>query len=103
MFGLFMYDDYKEHIDPVIQAIVETGMIIEINTAGWRGQAREQYPSAAILNRYKELGGRYVTLGSDAHRPLEVGSYFNNALKLALDIDLEPAAYASRQLQPWPL
>ena len=29
---------------------------------------RETYPSAAIVARYRELGGRHVTIGSDAHR-----------------------------------
>jgi histidinol phosphatase-like PHP family hydrolase len=29
---------------------------------------RETYPSAAVVARYRELGGRHVTIGSDAHR-----------------------------------
>jgi hypothetical protein len=29
---------------------------------------RETYPSAAIVARYREIGGLHVTIGSDAHR-----------------------------------
>ena len=46
--------DYREHIDPVLEAIIDAGMVIEINTRGWRSEAREQYPSADILKRYKQ-------------------------------------------------
>jgi histidinol-phosphatase (PHP family) len=101
IFGLFKYENYKEMIDPILEAIIERNMVIEINTKGWRSEAREQYPSTDILSRYKKLGGQYVTIGSDAHRPLDVGSYFKNALKLASEIDLQPVVYATRQLFPW--
>jgi histidinol-phosphatase (PHP family) len=39
-----------------------------VNASGLRQLPRETYPSAAIVARYRELGGRNVTIGSDAHR-----------------------------------
>jgi histidinol-phosphatase (PHP family) len=57
-----------ELYEPILRALVETGTALEINTSGLRQAAGETYPSAAIVARYRELGGRAVTVGSDAHR-----------------------------------
>jgi histidinol-phosphatase (PHP family) len=57
-----------ELYEPILVALVETGMALEINTSGLRQAAHETYPSAAIVARFRELGGRAVTIGSDAHR-----------------------------------
>ena len=57
-----------ELYEPVLQAMVETGTALEVNASGLRQLPRETYPAPAIVARYRELGGRHVTIGSDAHR-----------------------------------
>ena len=57
-----------ELYEPVLAALVKTGTALEVNASGLRQLPRETYPSAAIVARYRELGGRHVTIGSDAHR-----------------------------------
>jgi histidinol-phosphatase (PHP family) len=57
-----------ELYDPILHALVDTGTALEINTSGLRQPANETYPSPAIVARYRELGGRRITIGSDAHR-----------------------------------
>ena len=57
-----------ELCEPVLAALVESGTALEVNASGLRQLPRETYPSAAIVARYRELGGRHVTIGSDAHR-----------------------------------
>jgi histidinol-phosphatase (PHP family) len=57
-----------ELYEPVLSALVDTGTALEVNASGLRQVPRETYPSAAIVARYRELGGRHVTIGSDAHR-----------------------------------
>jgi len=57
-----------ELYEPLLRALVETGTALEINTSGLRQAASETYPSPAIVARYRALGGRRVTAGSDAHR-----------------------------------
>lgn len=57
-----------ELYEPVLEALVESGTALEVNASGLRQLPRETYPSAAIVARYRELGGRNVTIGSDAHR-----------------------------------
>ncbi len=57
-----------ELYEPVLAALIETGTALEVNASGLRQLPRETYPSAAIVARYRELGGRHVAVGSDAHR-----------------------------------
>jgi histidinol-phosphatase (PHP family) len=57
-----------ELYEPVLAALVESGTALEVNASGLRQLPRETYPSPAIVARYRELGGRHVTIGSDAHR-----------------------------------
>ncbi len=57
-----------ELYEPVLAALIDTGTALEVNASGLRQVPRETYPSAAIVARYRELGGRHVVVGSDAHR-----------------------------------
>jgi histidinol-phosphatase (PHP family) len=57
-----------ELYEPVLAALVATGTALEVNASGLRQLPRETYPSAAIVARYRDMGGRHVTIGSDAHR-----------------------------------
>jgi histidinol-phosphatase (PHP family) len=56
-----------ELYEPLLRALVETGMALEVNTSGLRHPGREMYPSAAVVARYQVLGGTSVSAGSDAH------------------------------------
>ena len=57
-----------ELYEPILRALVESGTALEINTSGLRHPVAEPYPSAAVVARFRELGGQAVTIGSDAHR-----------------------------------
>jgi histidinol-phosphatase (PHP family) len=57
-----------ELYEPLLAALVETGTTLEVNTSGLRQAARQTYPAAPIVARYRVLGGTAVSAGSDAHR-----------------------------------
>jgi histidinol-phosphatase (PHP family) len=57
-----------ELYDGVLTAMVDSGAALEVNTSGLRQLPRETYPTAQIVTRYLSLGGRAVTIGSDAHQ-----------------------------------
>ena len=56
-----------ELYEPVLRALVESGTALEINTSGLRSPADETFPSPAVVGRFHAMGGRAVTIGSDAH------------------------------------
>jgi histidinol-phosphatase (PHP family) len=74
--------DLRRYYDPVVQAVVDTGGVLELNTAGLRNSAGEQYPSQGFLEVLAEAGAPIV-ISSDAHRPADVGRDFDRALTLA--------------------
>jgi histidinol-phosphatase (PHP family) len=62
-----------ELYEPILRALVDSGTALEINTGGLRHRVGETYPPAAVVARFRELGGRAVTVGSDAHRSDQFG------------------------------
>ena len=56
-----------ELYEPILHALVESGTALEVNTSGLRYSVGETFPPPAIVARFKELGGRAITIGSDAH------------------------------------
>jgi histidinol-phosphatase (PHP family) len=62
-------------IDKLLDAVARKKMALEVNTSGYKTK-NQPYPSLAIL---KKAVDRNITLvaGSDAHRPEDVGQYFD--------------------------
>jgi histidinol-phosphatase (PHP family) len=56
-----------ELYEPLLRALVDTGMALEVNTSGLRQAARETYPSETAVTQFKVLGGTALSAGSDAH------------------------------------
>jgi histidinol-phosphatase (PHP family) len=57
-----------ELYEPILRALIESGTGVEVNTSGLRQSPGETYPAPWVVARFRELGGRNVTAGSDAHR-----------------------------------
>ncbi len=73
--------DPRRYYEPAIEAIAESGIAVEVSTAGLRKPAREIYPSEAFLKMCVDAGVP-VALSSDAHRPQDVGADYDQALEL---------------------
>jgi histidinol-phosphatase (PHP family) len=54
-------------IAEIMEAMVEKDISLEVNTWSLRKGVGEPSPSESILKAYGAAGGRYVTMGSDAH------------------------------------
>lgn len=76
-------DRYREKIDRVLQIVVARDKGLEINTSGYRQPLGRTMPSAEIIRRFKELGGVYLTIGSDAHRGTDVGAGISKGMQMA--------------------
>jgi histidinol-phosphatase (PHP family) len=53
--------------DRLAEAAADSGMAAEVSSAGWRKPVGEQYPAAALLDRFVARGVP-LTTASDAHR-----------------------------------
>ena len=92
------YGAFVEDIDAVLCALVETDTAIEINTRRI-GTSRGIKELAPIYHRYHELGGRYVTIGSDAHVPEGVGLHYDRAHEFARAFDLQVVTFRAQRMQ----
>jgi histidinol-phosphatase (PHP family) len=66
---------HEDLIDEILHTCVEADLVPEINTSPLRNQAPEAMPGPNVIQRYAELGGRSVSLGSDAHRAAAIGQH----------------------------
>jgi histidinol-phosphatase (PHP family) len=62
------FEAAPELYEPILRALVESGTALEVNTSGLRYSIGVPFPHPAVVDRFRELGGRAVTVGSDAHR-----------------------------------
>lgn len=70
-----------EAVREALKAIKKADLCVEINTSGLRKPEHETYPSERVLAIAKELKIP-LTLGSDAHKPGDVGGGFDIAVVL---------------------
>ncbi len=73
--------DLRRYYELAMDGIAESGIAVEVSTAGLRKRAQEIYPAPAFLEMCLEAGAP-VALSSDAHRPEDVGADYDQALEL---------------------
>ncbi len=73
--------DPRRYYELAIDGIAESGVAVEVSTAGLRKHAAEMYPAPAFLQMCLEAGAP-VALSSDAHRPQDIGADYDQALEM---------------------
>ncbi|MFZ1155720.1 MAG: histidinol-phosphatase HisJ family protein [Solirubrobacteraceae bacterium] len=94
--------DLRRYYELAIDGIAESGVAIEVSTAGLRKRAQEIYPAPAFLEMCLEAGAT-VALSSDAHRPEDVGADYNQALELLASVGVQELCvfeHRERRLEP---
>ncbi|MBI4771632.1 MAG: histidinol-phosphatase HisJ family protein [Chloroflexi bacterium] len=74
---------YEDWIRPVLENCIRQGIALDLNTAVVRRFAAQLTPGVRILTWYREMGGERLTLGSDSHRPENVGADLDRAIAAA--------------------
>jgi histidinol-phosphatase (PHP family) len=72
--------DRRFYYEPVVEAIAEVGIAVEVSTAGWRKPVGELYPSDAFAAMCIDAGAVFA-LSSDAHVPKDVGRDYDRAVQ----------------------
>ncbi len=94
--------DLRRYYELAIDGIAESGIAVEVSTAGLRKRARELYPARAFLEMCVEAGAP-VALSSDAHRPQDVGADYEQALELLSEVGVSEVCvfeHRQRRLEP---
>jgi histidinol-phosphatase (PHP family) len=74
---------FERAVDEILSKIKEKNLTVEVNTSGFNHPIQKPYPSLDIIRKCHEKGIR-ITLGSDAHKPEDVGQHYERALPMIL-------------------
>ena len=83
--GVYPFEKVKDIIAAILEQAIRDDKGIEINTSSWKYGLSDTQPSRAILRLYKDLGGKILTVGSDAHKKEFLGSHFDDAFAILKD------------------
>jgi histidinol-phosphatase (PHP family) len=72
--------DLRRFYEPAIEAIVASGIAVELSTAGLRKPVGELYPARGFAELCVEAGAPFA-LSSDAHMPEQVGFEYDRAVE----------------------
>ncbi|MCL2030667.1 MAG: histidinol-phosphatase HisJ family protein [Oscillospiraceae bacterium] len=87
-----------EILREICSEMVRRGICLEINTSTLRKGFSETMPDKAILEVYKACGGRYVTVGSDAHHTGDVAAGWEYAAGLIGGFGFEEVVFRRRAM-----
>ena len=75
---------YKDTVTRILKTLIDRDIALELNTCGANAEGFNYYDAQneEILTLYHSLGGRKVTLGSDAHYAVSIARGFDDAKKL---------------------
>ena len=94
----FDYDKVSDSLDRLLLTIIENNKSLEVNTSGLRQDIGLMIPEERIIRRYKELGGQYITIGSDSHSAYDVGAGVEEAMSAIKECGFDKVTfYVSRQ------
>ena len=84
--------DINKMAKNALLAIKKSGMVLELNVAGYRKPIEEAYPSKSLLQQAYDLGIP-ITFASDAHKPEQVSMFKADIYNLAKSVGYKECAY----------
>jgi histidinol-phosphatase (PHP family) len=80
--------DPRFHYEPAVEAIAESGIAVEVSTAGLRKPVGQMYPSRELCEMCADAGAAFA-LSSDAHAPAQVGYEYGRATEMLRELGVE--------------
>ena len=90
-------NEYLPIIDKIFNTLIKNGKALEVNSSGLRQEIAEPMPNKFLLERYYSLGGRLVTVGSDAHKKEDLGKGINEVLNMLKSIGFTNYCYFKKR------
>lgn len=76
------FETIRPLLTEIFRQVIADGKGIELNTSYRRYGLPDSTPARPILELYRDLGGRILTLGSDSHKPEHLGTYIREGREL---------------------
>jgi histidinol-phosphatase (PHP family) len=95
--------DLRRFYEPLVEAVADSGVAVELSTAGLRKPVGEIYPAPALLGMLVDAGA-VIALSSDAHTPRDIGAGYDAAQALLAEHGVtEIAVFAGRERRLEPI
>ncbi len=86
-------NNYKNQIDEILLMTAKSDKALEINTAALRQPLNKLSPEVDIVKRFKELGGKFVSVGSDAHYTEHLACDIDMAYNCAIEAGFDSITF----------
>ncbi len=83
--GFYPFENVKDMIAEILKLAIADGKGIEVNTSSWHYGLPDTQPSRKILKLYKDLGGKIITVGSDAHNTKFLADHIKDVYAILKD------------------
>lgn len=92
---------YMPRIKHILKRTIDSGKALEVNTSSWT-TLHDWMPPADVLRMYRDMGGRLITLASDAHVAENASIHFGEAVAELKALGFEDMYYYE-QRKPHPI
>lgn len=80
---------FSDKIEAILKVLIKNEKALEINTSGLFTKLKETLPDKSIIKLFKDLGGKYITIGSDSHYHQKLGQGIDQGMALAKECGFE--------------
>ncbi len=87
------YTKYQNIIDEILKILIKNNKALEVNTSTISKPLSRPMAGEEVLKRYKALGGKLITLGSDAHTKDALGKDLNKGIEIIKKIGFNAYYY----------
>ena len=95
---------YQKKVDELLKLCAEKDKALEINMGGLKYPINMPAPTLETVKRYKELGGRLVSVGSDSHYAERIGFGIPQAYEIAREAGFDfVAKFKERKVYEFPI
>ena len=98
--GKYPFAAVRDMIAEILKLAIADGKGIELNTSSWHYGLDDTMPARDILRLYKDLGGRIITIGSDAHSTKYLADHMEEARAILRDAIGMQEVYTFRNMEP---
>lgn len=90
--------NFYDKIDTILNLLISKNTALEINTSGLGMEIKDFLPNKEIVSRYRKLGGKYITIGSDSHYKDKIGNFIDEGFDMAKECGFDYiTVYENRQ------
>ena len=86
-------------IEQIFEVVIADGKGIELNTSSFAYKLKSLMPSREILQLYHDMGGKIITIGTDAHNADRVGDRVIESQKILKEIGFD-GIYTFDKMKP---